>query len=258
MLNGENMEGKVDYHIHTIYSDGRETPVEIVKKYKAEDYDQIAITDHDTVAGVREAQIAGEAVGLTVISGIEIAANMEDGAEVHVLGYNIDTESESIVEVCKKLQKRRNERNSALCEKLQKLGYEISKNELNKRNSTYLGRPDFAEFLREKYELEDPWTLLEDGRLQHIDVTEVIESIKNAGGISVLAHPMKIKFRNEEEKFLNIERLITLLKKKGLGGLECYHPSANPKESLELVKIASKHHLHITKGSDRHGSVKNL
>ena len=86
---------KVDYHIHTTASDGAMRPTEIVKQAKELEYDIIAITDHDNVDGVSEALIAGEAVGLKVVPGVEIAVETEREVGLHIIGYNIDIEKRS-------------------------------------------------------------------------------------------------------------------------------------------------------------------
>ena len=85
---------------------------------------------------------------------------------------------------------------------------------------------------------------------------EAIDLTKGAGGIAVLAHPMKTRGlppRDSEEFWTALERIVGDLKKHGLGGLECYHPSAAEEDSLKLVVLAGKYHLHITQGSDFHG-----
>ena len=81
---------KVDFHIHTNYSDGQATPVEIVKKAKELEYDMIAITDHDGIDGINEALIAGETAGVKVVPGIELATETEEGIGLHILGYYFD------------------------------------------------------------------------------------------------------------------------------------------------------------------------
>ena len=83
-------EYKVDFHVHTNFSDGRLSPTEILKQAKALEYDMIAITDHDGIDGIREALIAGEALEIKVIPGIELAVETEEGIELHMLGYYFD------------------------------------------------------------------------------------------------------------------------------------------------------------------------
>lgn len=98
-------EYKVDFHIHTSYSDGQATPVEIVKQAKELEYDMIAITDHDGVDGIKEALIAGETAELKVIPGIELATETEEGIGLHILGYHIDVENRELAAVLKRLKK---------------------------------------------------------------------------------------------------------------------------------------------------------
>lgn len=248
-------------------------PVDIVKKYKEEEYDMIAITDHDVVSGVNEAVIAGEAVQLGIVPGIEIAANYEGVKELHILGYYIDIEDENLLDFCDQLMEWRSERNQALMDYLKEQGYEITKDDLKKvaGRRSFVGKPHFAKALVEKGCPEkDTWTLLEAVPKKKADAYEVMDVIKAAKGIAVLAHPMQVKFEVEggylqgtkcseaekDEFFSKLDVMLRDLKKHGLKGLECYHPSAANEDSLRLVALAEKYHLHITEGSDFHGTNK--
>ena len=136
-------------------------------------------------------------------------------------------------------------------------GYELSYDDLITRpNQNYVGKPNFARALKAKgYEIPDMWELFDSVEKEKIDTLEAIELIKKAGGIAVLAHPMQIKNlgdKSSDEFWNKLDELIRMLKKEGLKGIECYHPSADEEDSLKLVTIAGKYHLHITEGSDFH------
>ncbi len=294
---------KADFHIHTTMSDGALTPTEIVKKYKAEEYDIIAITDHDGIDGVREAQIAGEALEIQVIGGIEFSTcirgvnlrewgmdyhgkrglNMtgpepdefglvkstDDEVGVHLLGYYFDLEDKRLVATLEKIRECRYDRNMRLIEALRRMGYELSYEELREgRKNDFIGKPVIARMLVKKGYIENPAQAFESGKYleaeeaqsiekNKVDTLAAIDIINGAGGVPVVAHPMKIKHigdRTTEDFWQNLEIIIKGLKKNGLKGLECFHPSHTHDDSIRLVGLAEKYHLHITQGSDFHGN----
>lgn len=258
---------KTDYHIHTTCSDGMLTPVEIVKKYAREGYDIIAITDHDTTGGLQEAQIAAEALGIRVVNGIEFSSicslrplHMEGvpatEAELHILGYSFDPENDRMKETCARLKEWRRERNERFLQKLQEMGYPLTKEDLPQKPDNFLGKPDFVRALiRKGYGIKDPWALFDDVPKKRLSETEAIAVIREAGGVSVLAHPFEIdELKPRTDGFYaRLSVLAHALKKEGLKGMECFHPSATREESLQLVEIAAELRLHITGGSDFHG-----
>lgn len=273
------MNYKADYHMHSNYSDGKLTPTELAKKYKEEGYDIIALTDHDGVDGIREAQIAGEALDLEVIPGIELStlASKEllevsdiskDYLEIHLLGYHIDIENEALLEQIALLKKIRHDRNVKLIEILNNMNVDITLEEIKKDSKReYVGKPNIARLMVKKGYVETPNDAFEEGKYMGSDevksltrdsitIEKGIETIKVAGGISVLAHPMKLKMgmsRGSEEFYIALDKVLKYLKKQGLKGLECYHSSHAKEEALRLVELAEKYHLHITEGSDFHG-----
>lgn len=294
---------KADFHIHTTMSDGALTPTEIVKKYKNEEYDIIAITDHDGIDGVREAQIAGEALEIQVIGGIEFSTcirgkdlrnwgmdyrgkrgldmtgpepdefglvkSTDDEVGVHLLGYYFDLGDKRLAATLEKIRECRYDRNMRLIEALRKMGCELTYEELREgRKNDFIGKPVIARMLVKKGYIQTPAQAFEDGKFleseeaQHIEKNKVdtlaaIDIINCAGGVPVVAHPMKIKHigdRTTEEFWKNLEIIIKGLKKSGLKGLECFHPNHSHDESIRLVSLAEKYHLHITQGSDFHGN----
>ena len=105
------MEYKVDYHFHSTYSDGTKRPTELVKWYKNNGYDEIALTDHDGIDGVKEAKIAAEALGIQVISGVEISTNLKvdfknKPIDVHVLGYRFDENNPELISKLRDLRRQ--------------------------------------------------------------------------------------------------------------------------------------------------------
>lgn len=267
----------VDYHIHSYYSDGTMSPVELVRKYKDAEYDIIAITDHDGIDGVKEATIAGEAVKLKVLTGLELStdhrfvpADADDESirvELHMLGYDFDPENEALTAKLAELKKFRHERNEKLCAVLSEMGYPVELAELEKKSKgKYVGKPNIARALVEGGYIErvsDAWAegkIFESPevkaiRKEKLPAAEAIRLISEAGGMAVLAHPAKIRGmgeRGSEEFWKNMNLLIRDLKKLGLKGVECYHPNHSEDEAWRLFEIAAKYHLHVTEGSDFH------
>lgn len=251
---------KVDYHIHTYYSDGTMKPTDVVRRYSDMEYDMIAITDHDGVDGVKEAAIAGEALRIQVIPGIEFGTDcsFEDKKlELHILGYHIDVENKELLDRLEDIRAKRADRNERLLALINERGYQLDYEDLITRpNQSYVGKPNFARALKAKgYDIPDMWEIFDSVEKEKIDTLEAIELIKKAGGIAVLAHPMQIKKlgdKTSDEFWNKLDELIRMLKKEGLKGVECYHPSADEEDSLKLVTIAGKYHMHITEGSDFH------
>lgn len=259
---------KVDFHIHTNYSDGQASPASIVKRAKALGYDMIAITDHDGVEGVREALIAGEAVDLKVIAGIELATETKEGIGLHILGYHIDIENAHLKAVLAALAERRADRNHKLLQVLNDMGCELSQEDLNKQQPNgFIGKPIFARVLAEKGYVRKAKDAFQEGQFlgskearavkkEKMQASEAISLINEAGGIAVLAHPIQTRGVGEtdsEEFYANMDTIIKRLKQQGLKGLECYHPDQNHHQTMKFIELAEKYHLHITRGSDFHG-----
>ena len=260
-------EYKVDYHIHTTYSDGLMTPTNIIKQAKQIGIETIAITDHDNIDGLEEARIAGEATDLKVVPGIEIASESKEGIGQHILGYNFDVNNKALHEFLAQLIRNRDERNERLLAELNDMGYRLKMEDLDIGDNDFLGKPIIARaMVRKNYIKNDREAfgdkILGSARCRAIKkvkptIAEAIDIIKTAGGTPVLAHPIQTRGAGEpgsEEFFANMEKGIGIMKGYGLEGLECYHPDQNEEQSLRFVEIAEKYHLHITRGSDFHGA----
>lgn len=260
---------KVDYHMHSCYSDGILEPVDLVQKYHDEGYDEIALTDHDTIQGLKEFLIAGKALKIQVVPGIELDSDY-NGHSLHILGYRFDMEDENLNNTLKKLKKFRQTRNEKMVAKLQEMGYNISLEEIyNSSKGDFVGKPHIADILVKKGYIKDEAEAFEEGRIlespeikaikkEKLTTEEAIRLINGAKGMAVLAHPNKIKDigeRNSQEFWGNFYPLLKELKKMGLKGLECIYPTHSPEEEAGFIQMASELHLHITKGSDFHGRI---
>lgn len=258
---------KVDYHIHTYYSDGRLSPEEVVTRFKNLGYDEIAITDHDGVGGVTEAVCTGRKLGIKVIAGIEFSTRTkEENIGLHVLGYNIDTNNRDMLDRIEDIRIWREARNDRIIAELADMGYPLTKVELTMREGQdFIGKPIIARALVNKgyiSDVKEAFTekVFKSARLRAIKkevipTDEAICLIKNAGGIPVLAHPGVARGLGEkgsDEFFDNMDKLISRLVRQGLEGIECYYPKHTDEEEARFVKLAHKYNLKITRGSDFH------
>ena len=258
---------KVDYHVHSWCSDGTMKPTELVRKYHEEGYDIISITDHDGIDGIAEALIAGEALKIQVITGVELSVDFE-GVNLHMLGYKFDHENEELQEKMRELRVYRNERNEKILKALQDMGYDITMDDVKQRKGQkYVGKPNFARALAAKgYVGSVKEAFAEDAFLnapeiraiekKKMSAQEAIDLINQAGGMAVLAHPAKIKKigeRGSQEYWDNLDGIVRSLKKMGMKGMECFYPEHTEEEQLKFAVLAGKYHLHMTEGSDYHG-----
>jgi len=259
---------KVDYHIHTFYSDGQASPESVVKRAAQLGYEEIAITDHDVTGGVEEAVNAGKRAGIQVVTGIELATETEDGIGLHMLGYGFDVKDAHFCETLEELRKRRNDRNLKLIGVLQDMGYDITIEELLvKQPNGFIGKPVIARTLVEKGYIDDYTEAFKNGRIfaspearavkkVKILASDAVSLIRDAGGVAVLAHPIqtrKVGKTGSEEFYANMRNIIGTLAEQGLSGLECYHPDQDVYQTKRFVEMAGVYGLKITRGSDFHG-----
>jgi len=245
---------KVDLHLHSCVSDGKYTPAEVVAKAAGLGLAVIALTDHDNVDGIAAAlEAARNFPGLKVIPGVEISTDEAEG-EVHMLGYFIDYTHPELLATLVKSRETRVGRAQDMVYKLAGLGLPLEwKRVLEIAGDGTIGRPHIARALLEKgyistfNEAFDKY--IGDGGPAYVDrtkitPTEAVEIILRAGGLPVLAHPFTTK---------NTEALVTRLAQNGLAGIEAYSGKHTPEQVQRYHKLAEKHHLIVTGGSDYHG-----
>lgn len=250
----------IDLHIHTTASDGSHTPTEIVRLAARKGLKAIAITDHDTIDGITEAISEGKKIGLEVICGLELSVKLSE-VNIHLLGYLFNTFDKPLAAALSDIQSARLKRNQRILEKLQNLGIPLDSAELQKVSVTgQTGRPHIAKLLINKGVVATMDEAFEKFLGQHAaayeprkiyEVGEAIQLIKNAGGITVLAHPLQIE-RSGEDVFQVIEELIT----RGLDGIEVYYPNHSKAFRKQLLNIVKKKSLLATGGSDFHGDIR--
>jgi predicted metal-dependent phosphoesterase TrpH len=250
--------GYVDLHLHTTASDGVMSPSEIVRYAKTKGLKAIAITDHDTIEGLEEGLSEGERIGFEVIPGIEISAEHSPGS-MHLLGYLFDIDHPLLKERLAYLQKARAERNPKIVEKLNRLGIEVSYEEVVKvSGGGQVGRPHFAQVLIDKgyvrsfQEAFDRF--LKKGAPAYVEKfrfssREALHFIKEASGVIALAHPKTLGLNGYSE----LESLLLQLVKDGLRGLEVYYPEHSALEVTRYKTLAERCGLVTTGGTDYHG-----
>ena len=241
----------LDLHIHTTCSDGTCTPEEVAVQARRVGLHAIAITDHDTVAGIARARRAGEALGLRVISGIELSCSL-GASDMHLLGYGIDEGHPAIAAMTGRMGTLRRERLATIVRRLQDLGVAITVDDVQvPEGNAAVGRPHVAEALVRlgvvRYQQEAFSRFLADGAPAYVpsrgpDVTEAIAAVQGAGGCSVWAHPSL----EDARRFAELEQM-------GLEGIEVLRPNLAPTTSSALEHAARDAGLVVSGGSDWHG-----
>ena len=254
----------IDLHSHTNESDGSSAPLELIDRALRLGLEALAITDHDTFAGYEQARTAAANYGLDLVCGIELSTRMagERKRTVHLLGYFLrDQPTADFCAWLDQLQESRRERNSRLAEKLQGVGVRVELREVEALGKTLTGRPHFARVLvRKGYASNSEEAFrkyLGESAPSYVeregpDVETGIRRILGAGGLPVLAHPVRLGFREPIAE----EACIARLRSSGLGGIEVYHSDHEPVDTERYMAIAKKYGLAITGGSDYHGDAK--
>lgn len=249
---------EIDLHVHTTASDGTELPRQVVERAAEKGLRAIAITDHDTVLGCREAMAAGQELGIEVVPGIEFGTKY--GIAVHMLGYYLDLDSPVLGAMTRSIVEDRDNRNEKTVKLMQENGIDVTYAQLKERFGEVIGRPHFAHVLMENglaVDVQDAFArLLGKGMKYHqyrhtLEIHEVIECIVNSGGVAVLAHPFQYK-KND----LELRELIEHCMGFGLKGMECRYSGYTPEQTEYLERLAEEYGLIKTGGSDFHGENK--
>ncbi len=253
MIENEGEPARVDLHLHSTTSDGQFAPAELMRLCLEKGLVVVALTDHDTTDGVQEALGAAEKVEteFVVIPGVEISTDVPGQYEIHILGYYIDLADAVLQQRLATMRESRLNRAHAIWERLNALGYSVSwERVLILASDGSVGRPHIAQALVEAGFADS----IQDAFQRYIGRSgqayvprpklrpeEAIQLIRDAGGVPVLAHPSYV-----------IEHIPGLVK-AGLMGLEAYY-NGYPSVQVEFLKrLAEKHGLIVTGGSDFHG-----
>ncbi len=248
-----HVEDRIDLHLHSTRSDGRVEPAEVMAAAKEKGLKAVALTDHDTVAGIDEATAAAEALELEFVPGIEFSC-YDDSGSTHLLGYYVDPTYGDLVEYLDDARKKRVVRARRMIEKLERLGIQISLEAVLEQAAAdgLIARPHVARTLLEQGHVktyrEAFDRFLAAGQPAYVPTwrispAEGIQRIHAAGGLAVLAHGGKT----------HGDDAIDSLAREGLDGLECLHPEHGPIEVRRLRSLAAEYGLLETGGSDWHG-----
>lgn len=259
----KNSEKIIDMHTHTNYSDGELSPQELIRLAIDKKIETLAITDHNTIEGLKTIDRKSEIIkksGIRVINGIELSAKSNVG-RMHILGYGIDLNSELLNKKMSDLKDISINSVLSIMEQIKRdygirFRYDDIKELVNANHN--LGRPDLAKLCIKygyastveeafnKYLIEAyNKTRKTDNKLQY---EECLELIIKSGGIPVLAHPKSLELR-EKEFLVLLKDMISC----GLKGIEVYHSSHTKEEMEYYLEIANKYNLLISGGSDFHG-----
>lgn len=265
-LESSSPGGFIDLHAHTNESDGTLSPADLVALAKTSDLAALAITDHDTFAGYEKAVSHAEAAGLDLVRGIELNTRLflSDRAShraVHLLAYFVHgVPGREFSDWLDEERGERRLRNRLLAEALRSRGMDITLEEVEERGRTLTGRPHFARVLVEKryaanfddafrrYLGEDAPTYVPR---KSKTTDEVIEIVRRADGLPVIAHPVRLGLPRDVER-----ELIQRFKRAGLVGLEIYHSEHTPELQAYYRQLAEELELLPTGGSDFHGAIK--
>lgn len=248
----------IDLHSHTNESDGTHSPDQLIEEAKRAGVDVLGITDHDTFTGYDQALAPAAAAGIDLVCGIELSTKLH-GRSVHLLGYfpnttiGLDTLRDWVLDQ----QASRRDRNIRLVARLQELGFDIRLEEAEAMGRGMTGRPHFARLMMDKGYVSSLRQAFDDyldesatGYVYRREPTfaEAVGRIRKAGGVASLAHPIRVNG--------DVPALMPELCDDGLNAIEAYHSDHGPKEVETYLRIAGKHGLLVTGGSDFHGAAK--
>lgn len=252
------MKANYDLHTHTTASDGTNSPAVQVKLALEAGLAGIAITDHDTVAGIAEAVAEGKKLGIDVIPGVEIST-VSGGQDVHVLGYFIDPENRLFLDRLEQMRRTRDLRNDMMLARLAELGLPVTMEEVLEQSKKQpgkdetIGRPHIAQVMIAKGYVADMSEAFDRYLGKHgaayvnpprIRPEDAIDWIREAGGVPVIAHP----------GLYEDEQLVRRLIDYGVSGIEAFHPDHSPETESHYSQLAQSNGLLVTAGSDFHGS----
>ena len=249
---------KIDLHIHSVLSDGTDTPEAIVDKARSLGIKCMSITDHDCIkanAAVKEYALSK---GIQYINGVELSTFSTQ--EIHILGYAFDENDDELLEKLDYFESKRKERAGLILDKLYSMGIKLDR-DLLPSDSASVGRLHIAKlmvsagYVSSIPEAFDKY-LGANGKAYYpskrITPIQGVELIKNAGGFAVIAHPLRFVQQRK------LEPLVEGLKQFGLAGVEAYYPTHDEMMSKTILSLAKRHRLIATGGTDYHGANRNI
>jgi 3',5'-nucleoside bisphosphate phosphatase len=251
----------IDLHTHTNESDGTYSPFELVDAALAIGLEALAISDHDTLTGYDRALPRARKKGLDLVCGIELSTKFR-GKTVHLLGYFLNgPPADSFRDWIGEMQASRRDRNVRLAQRLQSLGIDVKIEDVERKGRSLTGRPHFAKAMLEKgyvSSIQEAFDeFLDESAKGYVDRQEPelptgIRRIAAAGGVSSIAHPIRLGYRDPAQ----LRALVSDMRDAGLGAIEVYHSDHRPAHVEQYLKLAREFDLAVTGGSDFHGEVK--
>ncbi|MFA6713830.1 MAG: PHP domain-containing protein [Victivallales bacterium] len=250
----------IDLHTHSTCSDGTDSPEELLNKAEKAGLTALALTDHDTVAGIPVFLEAAKAhPGIQAIPGVEIST-LYANREIHIVGLFPDHKNPELLDFLSDVQHKRRERNERMAEKLTDLGYDIDIESLRERNGgQIIGRPHFAACLLKKYDFENFQDVFEKLLKRNAPAFiprslpspfDAIDMIHHSGGLAVWAHPI---YRKSGERSW-CRKILKALAPAGLDAIEAYYTQFSERQTQTVKELAQEFGLALAGGSDYHGS----
>ena len=251
----------IDLHTHTSYSDGTDTPAQLINKALAAGITIIGLTDHDSISGWQEATDALR-TGISLVPGAEISCQTPDGISVHILGLLFDPNNTELINTLEKTRENRHGRMEKIIARINEAGIDITMDDVLEQLSdgATLGRPHLADALVKKgivASRDEAFTQMLHNNskyyVSHYSPTPetAIKLIKAAGGVSVIAHPMA----SHRGRTISLDTFGSIIQ-AGLDGIEVDHRDHSPDEKSQLIKLANESNLVMTGASDYHGNGK--
>ncbi|MDF1614783.1 PHP domain-containing protein [Desulfurivibrio dismutans] len=250
----------IDLHTHSTFSDGALTPEELIDLALQRGLQVLALTDHDTVAGLPSFFAYAADKPLQVLGGIEISA-WHQLSSMHILGYGLDHTDTNLNRSLKELQRARHQRNLDILTRLNEMGIDINYFDLKFQQDGQVGRPHIARALVRMGVVssfqEAFYRYLRRGAAAYVNSSRIhaldaIRMISRAGGAAVLAHPAV-----NDADLNNLPELLPELCQAGLAGLEIHYPAHSHKQHQQLLRLAAEHRLLVTGGTDFHETLPN-
>lgn len=252
---------QMDLHTHSNASDGSCTPTEVMEAAAAAGLAAAALTDHDTMKGIPEALEAAKKLNIECIPGIELSAVYGSDSEIHIVGLFLDPKDPLLAQRLDAFQQIREERNLRMIAKMQADGVDITMKKLRALEGDavitranlahYLVYTGYAASIKEVFD-----KYLSPGMPFYVPKTGVtpkdaVRAICDSGGVAILAHPLLYGFTPAQ-----LDTCIESLKSYGLRGIETYYSTYSPADERNMKRLADRHKLLWSGGSDFHGSVK--
>ena len=246
----------VDFHTHSLASDGALAPIELLRRAKAAGVQQFALTDHDTTAGYLAVRHTSEAEEIGLISGVELSCRWAT-TTIHVVGLNFDADAPEMTAMVERLTQAREERAEKIATRLSGVGIDDALEGAKAiANGSQIGRPHFATWMAEAGAVDSVAEAFDkylgagkigDVKMFWPPLSDVVQAITRAGGVAILAHPLKYRLTG-----MKLRALINDFKAAGGGAIEVLNGRQPETDLKRLSQLAEGNGLMCSVGSDFH------